>query len=127
MPEPPVLIQVISATTLRQCVPPAPPPPNTYAHSHSSCLSALLVCVFHPTRPVFTAIFAVFFLKESFTPFDALATLLSFVGVIFVAQPVFLVGKGTEESSGPGAKSVMGEGGAGGWGVALCVYAACDP
>ncbi|ORX91035.1 hypothetical protein K493DRAFT_229058 [Basidiobolus meristosporus CBS 931.73] len=42
--------------------------------------------------PIFTAILARLFLKESYSLFDQAASVVSFTGVIFVAQPEFLFG-----------------------------------
>jgi hypothetical protein len=67
------------------------------------------------TNPIWTAMLAVCILKEEFTPFDAAATLVSFAGVVCVAQPEFIFGKLVEEASGPGLRCVPSC-------ACLCVY-----
>lgn len=44
------------------------------------------------TNPVFTAIFAVIFLKEKMHRFDIIGVFVNVIGVIFVARPAFLFG-----------------------------------
>ncbi|XP_053441154.1 solute carrier family 35 member G1 [Nycticebus coucang] len=53
------------------------------------------------SSPVFTSIFAWIFLKEKYSPWDALFTLFSVAGVILIVRPPFLFGSsssGMEES-----------------------------
>ncbi|XP_012621670.1 solute carrier family 35 member G1 [Microcebus murinus] len=53
------------------------------------------------STPVFTSIFAWIFLKEKYSPWDALFTMFSITGVILIVRPPFLFGSsssGTEES-----------------------------
>jgi drug/metabolite transporter (DMT)-like permease len=52
------------------------------------------VTVIHFTNPVFTAILAALFLKETMKGQEVLGLLLSVTGVVLVAQPSFLFGEG---------------------------------
>ncbi|KAK9767089.1 hypothetical protein K7432_003356 [Basidiobolus ranarum] len=49
--------------------------------------------------PIFSAILARIFLKEPYSSFDQAASIVSFTGVIFVAQPAFLFG--SKKVAGP--------------------------
>ncbi|ELW66721.1 Transmembrane protein 20 [Tupaia chinensis] len=49
------------------------------------------------SSPVFTSIFACIFLKEKYSPWDALFTLFAITGVILIVRPPFLFGSDTSE------------------------------
>uniref|UniRef100_A0A9L0TFB6 Solute carrier family 35 member G1 n=1 Tax=Equus caballus TaxID=9796 RepID=A0A9L0TFB6_HORSE len=65
-----------------------------YAFQTTSLADATVISF---TCPVFTSIFACIFLKEKYSPWDALFTAFTIVGVILIVRPPFLFGSDTME------------------------------
>lgn len=74
-----------------------------YAFQATSLADATVITF---STPVFTSIFAWIFLKEKYSPWDALFTVFTITGVILIVRPPFLFGAGASAASGDGDYSV---------------------
>ncbi|XP_037661261.1 solute carrier family 35 member G1 [Choloepus didactylus] len=66
-----------------------------YAFQETSLADATVITF---SSPVFTSIFAWLFLKEKYSPWDALFTIFTITGVILIVRPPFLFGSSTSET-----------------------------